>query len=101
MIRHVVMFKFLENAEGRTKEENVRLTADMLNALQGVVPTLKASNVYIGAACADKSNCDLLLISDFDSFEDLQAYIVHPRHKAVGEFMRPLRESRACVDFEL
>ena len=101
MIRHVVMFKFLESPEGRPKEENVRLTADMLNALQGVVPTLKASNVYIGAACADKSNCDLLLISDFDSFEDLQAYIVHPRHKAVGEFMRPLRESRACVDFEL
>lgn len=100
MIRHVVMFKFLESAEGRTKEENVRMTADMLNALQGVVPTLKASNVYIGAACADKTNCDLLLISDFDSFEDLQAYIVHPKHKAVGEFMRPLRESRACVDFE-
>lgn len=101
MIRHVVMFKFLESADGRSKAENVRLTADMLNALQGVVPTLKRSETHIGAECADKTNCDLLLISDFDSFEDLQAYIVHPRHKAVGEFMRPLRESRSCVDYEL
>lgn len=101
MIRHVVMFKFLDSAEGRTKAENVKMTADMLNALQGVVPTLKASEVHIGAEYADKTNYDLVLISDFDSFEDLQAYIVHPNHKAVGEFMRPLRESRACVDFEL
>jgi len=101
MIRHIVMFKFLDSAEGRTKAENVKMTADMLNALQGVVPTLKASEVHIGAECADKTNYDLVLISDFDSFEDLQAYIVHPKHKAVGEFMRPLRESRACVDFEL
>lgn len=101
MIRHVVMFKFKEEAEGRPKAENVRLTADMLNALQGVVPTLKASSVYTGSPLADGSNFDLLLVSDFDSFEDLNAYIVHPRHKAVGEFMKPLRESRACVDYEI
>lgn len=101
MVRHVVMFKFLESAEGRSKAENVRLTAEKLKALQGVVPTLKASEVRIGSPLADGSNYDLLLLSDFDSFEGLNAYISHPSHKAVGEFMRPLRESRACVDFEL
>lgn len=101
MIRHVVMFKFLESAEGRTKAENVKLTADMLRALQGEIPTLKASSVYTGAEGADATNCDLLLISDFDSLEALNEYIVHPKHKAVGAFMRPLRESRACVDFEI
>ncbi len=101
MLRHVVMFKFLPEADGYTARENAARTADMLKALQGVVPTLKASEVYLGAEYADKTNYDLILISDFESFEDLQEYIVHPRHKAVGEFMRPLRESRTCVDFEI
>lgn len=99
MIKHIVMFKFKPEADGYTAKENAKRTADMLNALQGVVPTLKSSEVHLGADEADGSNCDLILISEFDSFEDLQAYIVHPRHKAVGEFMRPLRESRSCVDY--
>lgn len=101
MIRHVVMFKFLPEAEGRTAKENAERTAAMLRDLQGKVPTLKASEVHLNAEYADPTNCDLVLISDFDSFEDLQEYIVHPLHKAVGQFMRPLRESRSCVDFEI
>lgn len=101
MIRHIVMFKFLPEADGYTARENAERTAKMLRELQGVVPTLKASEVHLNAEYADSTNCDLVLISDFETFEDLQAYIVHPNHKAVGAFMRPLRESRTCVDFEI
>lgn len=101
MLRHIVMFKFKPEADGYTARENAARTADMLRALQGVIPTLKASEVHLGAEYADSTNCDLVLISDFENFEALQEYIVHPRHKAVGEFMRPLRESRSCVDFEI
>lgn len=101
MIRHVVMFKFLPEADGHTAKENAERTAAMLNNLQGKIPTLKASQVYLGADGADSTNCDLILISDFDSLEALQEYIVHPLHKEVGVFMRPLRESRSCVDFEI
>lgn len=100
MVKHIVMFKFLEEAEGRTKAENLQITKDMLEALQGVVPTLISSKVSLNDAKADASNYDLVLESDFESFEALREYIVHPKHKAVGEFMRPVRESRACVDYE-
>ena len=30
MIRHIVMFAFKEQAEGRTKAENIRLVSQML-----------------------------------------------------------------------
>ena len=30
MVKHIVMFKFFENAEGRTKKENVEIAANML-----------------------------------------------------------------------
>ncbi len=101
MIRHVVMFKFLPEADGRTKEENVKETASRLRALPALIPEILHSEVHIGAEGANPANCDLLLISDFESLDTLATYINHPAHRAIGAFMRPLRESRAAVDFTL
>ena len=101
MIRHVVMFKFKEEAEGRSKTENLALTKAMLDILPEKIPFIRSSSVMLNSPEADQSNYDLCLVSDFDSFEDLTAYIVHPDHQAVGTFMRPLRLERACVDFEI
>lgn len=98
MVRHVVLFKFKAEADGREKAENVRLTKEMLDALPAKIPQIQKSVTYTGASEANPENCDLCLISDFKSFEDLNAYLVHPDHKAVGAFMRPLRESRAGFD---
>ena len=99
MIRHVVMFKFLPEADGRTKAENVAMTAERLRALPSLIPEILHSEVHIGAAGAADANCDLLLVSDFESLDTLATYLVHPDHKAIGAFMRPLRESRAAVDY--
>lgn len=101
MIRHIVMFKFLEEAEGRSKQENLDITRNMLEKLQGVVPSLRASEVHYNHPDAAESNYDLVLIADFDDLEGLNSYIVHPDHKAVGQFMKNVRESRTCVDFEI
>ena len=100
MVRHIVMFKFLENANGRSKKENLEIAANMLNDLQGKIPTLLSSEVKLNSESADKSNYDLVLIADYKSWEDLHDYIVHPLHKAVGEFLKDVRESRSCVDYE-
>ncbi len=100
MVKHIVMFKFLDSAEGRSKKENVEITANMLNDLQGKIPQLLKSEVKINSDSANPDNYDLILIADYNSWEDLNAYIVHPLHKAVGEFMKGVRESRACVDYE-
>lgn len=101
MIRHIVMFKFKEEAEGRTKAENLAITKAMLEALPEKIEWIRSSTVKTNSPDADQTNYDLCLISDFDSFEDLNSYIVHPNHKAVGAFMRPVRLDRSCVDFEI
>ena len=100
MIRHVCMFEFLDEAEGRTREENVEITKAMLEALPSKICWIRASEVHLKSADAPAGNWDLILISDFDSFDDLERYRVHPDHVAVGTFMRPVRRARACVDFE-
>ena len=101
MIRHIVMFQFKEEAEGRTKAENVAITKNMLDALPEKIPQILSSETHINDKCANDTNYDLLLISDFASFEDLNTYIVHPDHKDVGAFMRPVRLSRSCIDYEI
>ena len=101
MVRHVVMFQFKEEAEGRTKAENVEITKNMLEALPGKIDWIRSSEVAVNSEKASDQNYDLVLTTDFDSFEDLNRYIVHPDHKAVGAFMRPVRLARACVDFEI
>ena len=100
MVRHIVMFRFAENADGKPKKENLIIAKDMLDKLLGVVPTLKASKVSINTGAAP-TNFDLVLESDFDSLESLDEYIVHPAHKAVGEFIKKVRIDRACVDYEI
>ena len=98
MIRHIVMFRFKEEAMGKSKKENVEATRAMLDALPAKIPQIVESRTYIGAEGMNPENADLLLVSDFATREDLEAYIVHPDHKAVGAFMRPRRESRAAID---
>lgn len=101
MLRHIVLFKFKENAEGRSKAENVNMTKNMLEALPAKIGLIKKSEVRICKEGTNPDNCDLLLISDFESKEALDQYIVHPDHKAVGAFMRPLREGRSSIDIEI
>ncbi len=96
MIRHIVCFKFKEE----NKAANVAHTKAMLDALPAKIPEILHSETHTD--CGVKGdNYDLILISDFASHEDLENYIVHPDHKAVGAFMTPVRETRACVDIEL
>ena len=98
MIRHIVMFRFKEEADGKSREENVLATKAMLDALPEKIPQILNSRTYINTEGANPENAHLILISEFESLKTLEEYLVHPDHKAVGAFMRPLRESRAGID---
>lgn len=101
MIRHIVMFRFHEEADGRSKQENLEIAKQILEDLMGVVPTLVSMKVNLNSSLAGKDNFDLILDSEFESMEGLQEYVVHPAHKKVGEFIVKVRESRASIDFEV
>ena len=103
MIRHIVMFKFLETANGKTKVENLKEAKEKMMAMQGVIPQIKAMNVYFGAEGQKPANYDYILVSDFESLEDLETYQKHPMHVAFGQYVKQLREpeGRACVDYEI
>lgn len=101
MIRHIVMFRFLEEAEGKSRRENTAAAKEMLEKLVGLVPALLKAEVHINDEGAEPSNYDLVLITEHEDLEGLRMYAAHPEHLKVSEFIGKVKESRACVDFKI
>lgn len=101
MVRHIVMFELLEEAEGKTRKENTELAARKAEELRDKVPSLKGYQVVTNSPEADQTNYDIALICDFEDMAGLDAYQKHPDHKAFGAFITKVRKSRACIDFEM
>ncbi len=92
MIRHIVMWKFRPG----TETEQARFLEE-LRGLQGVIPQLLASEVAVNVG---EGNYDAVLVSEFDSLEDLEIYKNDPRHKAVSALCKSIRLDRTAVDYE-
>lgn len=99
MIKHIVMFKLKEEAEGKTAAENAQEAKVRAEKFIGEIPTLAALEVRLNSKDANPANYDFALICDFADMAALQAYQVHPTHVAFGKFITPRRELRACIDY--
>jgi hypothetical protein len=95
MIRHILLYKLADGASGQK-------TLDILNPLPGKVPGIR--NWSLGAHRAPEGSpanrWDYGLVCDFDSFEALQAYNVHPSHREAVKALMPMLAGHAVCDFE-
>ena len=101
MLRHIVMWKFADFAEGRTREENLDLVASMLKSLydSGKIEGLRSMEIGKDTGRTDMSY-DMALITEFDSEQCLANYRVHPDHAAISRYVKKVRTARATVDYE-
>jgi hypothetical protein len=98
MINHVVLFKLKDYPE----TERPMIIAEMkslLEGLKGKIDELKFIEVGVNYELNSKSY-DMVLISHFNSVEELDKYRIHPEHKKVLARFSELRLERAAVDFE-
>ncbi len=93
MIKHVVMWKFKPGTEA---EQEKFLSG--LRGLLGVIPQIKEQEVGVNKG---ENNYDAVLVSVFDSMEDLAAYQTDPRHVAVASVCKEIRVDRVAVDYEV
>ena len=118
--KHIVMWKFKEQHNGKSALENARWMKEQLEGLVGVVPELLSAEVGISPAleqaAAAQSNAaaadaaavpaqaasgeyDACLVSTFASPEALAAYKVHPKHKAISAYCKEARIKRLAFDW--
>lgn len=95
MIRHIVCWKLVDE----NKAEHAQKIQSMLEHLVGKVPGLLRLEVGINLPEAPSDNWDVVLNSDFESMEALDAYQVHPLHKEAAAFIMTVRNQRVCVDY--
>ena len=100
MVKHIVLFKLKDRAEGASRADNARIAKSKLEALRGKIPGLLDLAVSFNPDSND-SSYDLALDSTFESSAALAAYQVHPEHQAVADFIGRVRESRTVADYHL
>jgi len=95
MVMHIVMFKFKEG----TTEEMISEAQQQIEQLIDLVPGLQ--HIKTGRNFAQEERAmDLVLISSFNSREDLDFYATHPEHLKVIEYIKTIAEYTKVVDFE-
>ncbi len=100
MIKHVVMWKFKEEAEGKTKAENMEWVREHLYALVPIIPEIRSIEIGFDIHHTEMS-MDLMLLTEFDSMETLKIYAEHPEHQKVSAYVRKVIETRVVLDCQV
>lgn len=92
MIKHIVFWKLKD----RSSAADIKAALDTLPAR---IPAIATLEVGICAGTGE-AMADIALYSEFASRADLEAYIEHPEHRKVVDFVRPLVSERRVADYE-
>ena len=98
MLKHIVMWKLKDFAEGCDKKQNAQKIKTMLESLKGKIPQISHIEVGINDKEADMS-FDAVLISEFENYQKLEEYKTNPEHVKVSNFVAKVKEDRAVVDY--
>jgi heme-degrading monooxygenase HmoA len=97
MVKHIVMW----NVRGETseqKKETAMLVKSAFESLSGKIPGLAKLEVGLDVSAVDYA-CDVVLYTEFESQESLDAYASHPEHLRVKQVVGDARIARHQVDY--
>ena len=96
MIRHVVVFRWTDEA---TQDQKERVATE-LSRLPAIVPTVRAYRIGNDLGL-NEGNFDFAVGADFDDADGYLAYRDNPEHQAIiAEFIRPIIAQRAAIQYE-
>ena len=96
MFRHVVLFRWTDEATGEQK----RALHDELPKMPPAIEVIRAYKFGPDAG-VNPANFDYAVVADFDDQAGYLAYRDHPVHRnLVDRYVTPIVASRAAVQFE-
>lgn len=97
MVKHIVVWRLNDVDNKAELAQEIKKT---LEALKDKIDEIIDIEVGINFNETEAAS-DIVLVSTFASREALNAYIVHPEHKAVGAtYVRPNVSERRVIDYE-
>lgn len=100
MIKHIVAWRFKDEALGMPKAQNLVRAKEAIEALREIVPGIVHLEVGLDIGAA-RDSWDIVIYSEFADRDGLHAYQVHPEHVKVAELVGEMRELRAAIDYEV
>jgi hypothetical protein len=100
MIRHIVIWRLKEEAKRFGTIENLERIQRNLVAMRTALPGLLRLELGVNQAQEPDAG-DLLLFSEFESWEALRGYERHPLHDELRALIGPLRSERRVLDHEV
>lgn len=97
MVKHIVMW----NVRGDTpeqKKKSAELVKTAFESLSGKIPGLTKLEVGLDVSEVDYA-CDVVLYTEFENQESLDAYASHPEHMRVKQVVGDVRIARHQVDY--
>ena len=97
MLRHVVMFKLIEDAPSGTIDS---LAAGLLELSRSIS---EIRNYQYGPDLGLRDgNFDFCLVAEFEDEEAFGRYVVHPKHQAfIADRLTPVVSERVSVQYEI
>jgi hypothetical protein len=99
MIKHIIMWRLYDHAEGFRKAENAQRMKQQLEELKRQVPQIRYLEVGINISDSQDAY-DIVMYSEFESQHDLKTYQDHAAHLAFKEFVDGIRSKKRVVDYE-
>ena len=100
MFKHIVMWRFIDGANGKSKLQHAQWVKEHLEALVGVIPEVKALEVGVNV-CVAGTAYDAVLVSAFEDADAMERYKVHPAHVEVAAYFKGITEGRAEADYNI
>jgi len=97
MVKHIVMWDVRGNTPEQ-KKESAMLVKSAFESLSGKIPGLTKLEVGLDVSAVDYA-CDVVLYTEFETQELLDAYASHPEHLRVKEVVGDVRIARHQVDY--
>lgn len=97
MIKHIVMWNMVGDT-GKDRREAAEFLRSRFEELRGEVPGLLHLEVGLDQSRVDYA-CDVVLYTEFESQEALDAYAIHPAHLRVKDELGQMRVARFQVDY--
>lgn len=94
MIRNTLLIKLKE-----PNTETIEKTKSVLLSMKSQIPVLQGIEVQ-GDILHGESSYDILLVTRFESVEDMETYLVHPVHVEVSSYIAGVIEKGASVCYE-
>jgi Stress responsive A/B Barrel Domain len=102
MIKHVVVLRFLPDADQRAIDRYTRALAQLPEQIPGILDFQYGADIGKAQGPQFAHNWDFTVSATFESLADYAVYSNHPAHLAlVADYLGGLMQDRAGVQYEL